>query len=85
MNVDFSKMQSDIEGLIKKVDDLTQNIKMMLGSDGYMSLVKGAEYLDISQSTLRRYKNEIPHFQRDRLIIFKKSDLDTWIVRYQIK
>ncbi|MBK8826597.1 MAG: helix-turn-helix domain-containing protein [Saprospiraceae bacterium] len=50
-----------------------------------MSLVKGAEYLDISQSTLRRYKNEIPHFQRDRLIIFKKSDLDTWIVRYQIK
>ena len=83
MNVDFAKMQSDIESQTKTIKQLTESLKMLLGSDGYMSLVKAAEYLDLSQSTLRRYKDEIPHFQRDRLILFKKSDLDAWIARYK--
>ena len=83
MNVDFAKMQSDIESQTKTIKQLTESLKMLLGSDGYMSLVKAAEYLDLSQSTLRRYYNEIPHFQRDRLILFKKSDLDAWIARYK--
>lgn len=83
MNVDFAKMQSEIESQTKTIKQLIESLKMLLGSDGYMSLVKAAEYLDLSQSTLRRYCNEIPHFQRDRLILFKKSDLDAWIARYK--
>lgn len=83
MNVDFAKMQSDIESQTEIIKNITENIKLMLGSDGYMSLVKAAEYLDISQSTIRRYAKEIPHYQRDRMILFKKSDLDAWINRYK--
>lgn len=85
MIVDFGKMQSDIESLNKKVDNLIVDLQLLIGNDGYMPLPKAADYLGISESTLRRYTKEIKHFQRDRMILFKKSDLDTWIARFEIK
>ena len=47
MNVDFAKMQSDIESQTKTIKQLTESLKMLLGFDGYMSLVKAAEYLEL--------------------------------------
>ena len=61
MTVDFGKMQADIESLHKKVDSLVQDVQLLVGNDNYLPLVQAAKYIGLSESSLRRYINEIKH------------------------
>lgn len=84
MMIDFVKMQADLIKNNETINEIKDNIDLLIRSDGYMCLKRAAKYIDISESTMRRYLKEIPHFQRDRLILFRKSDLDKWLDRYKI-
>ncbi|HMT71942.1 MAG TPA: helix-turn-helix domain-containing protein [Saprospiraceae bacterium] len=84
MNVDFAKMQADIEQNTNVLLSIVKKIEA-ISNDCYFNLKEAAKYMKLSESTLRRYGAEIPHFQRDRVILYKKSDLDNWIQKYKVK
>ncbi len=50
-----------------------------LETDRYLDLKEAAEYLPLSERTIRKHLNEIPHFRCGKKIIFKKSEIDRWM------
>ena len=55
-----------------------------LQQDRYMSLLHAAEYLDLSERTLREHLPEIPRFKFGNKWLFKKSDLDKWMEGFRV-
>ena len=57
--------------------------------DGWLDAKKAAEYLCISPSTFDKYRYDttvkISGYPIDGKILYKKSDLDTWVRLYQVK
>lgn len=47
----------------------------------YLTTQEAATYLNISPGTLRKYREEIGYFQRERKVLFRQIDLDTWVKR----
>lgn len=45
----------------------------------YLDSKEAATYLNMSVSSLRKYRDEIGYFQRDRKTLFRRVDLDRWI------
>ena len=61
-----------------------REILAYLDQDRYLSLAQASEYLGISTRTLRDRLDEIPHRRLGtRLLLFKKSELDTWLEQYR--
>ena len=54
-------------------------------SDRYMDLKEAAEYLPLSERTIRQHLNEIPHFRYGKKIIFRRSELDQWIEGFRVR
>ncbi len=53
--------------------------------DRYMDLQEAAEYLCLSQRTLRGHLKSIPHYRYGRKIIFKRSTLDQWLEQFLVQ
>ena len=52
--------------------------------DRYLNLAEAAKYLSVSTRTIRDRLDEIPHRRLGtRLLLFKKSELDTWLEQYR--
>ena len=56
-----------------------------LDTDRFMDLKEAAEYLPLSERTIRQHLNEIPHFRYGKKIIFKKSELDQWMESFRVR
>ena len=55
-----------------------------LVQDRYLNLTEAAKYLSVSTRTIRDRLDEIPHRRLGtRLLLFKKSELDTWLEQYR--
>ena len=54
-------------------------------SDRYMDLKEAAEYLPLSERTIRQHLNEIPHFRYGKKIIFRRSELDQWMEGFRVR
>jgi len=52
-------------------------------SDTYMPFVETCEYLGLAERTVRMLLPEIKHYRVGRKLLFKKSELDSWIQKYQ--
>jgi len=50
-----------------------------------MDLQEAAEYLCLSQRTLRGHLKSIPHYRYGRKIIFKRSTLDQWLEQFLVQ
>ena len=57
----------------------------LIESDRYLDLKEAAEYLPLSERTIRQHLNEIPHFRCGRKIVFKKSELDQWMEGFRVR
>ena len=52
--------------------------------DRYLNLAAAAKYTSISARTIRARLDEIPHRRvGTRMLLFKKSELDTWLDQYR--
>ena len=55
-----------------------------LDQDRYLNLAEAATYTSISARTIRDRLDEIPHRRVGvRILLFKKSELDTWLEQYR--
>jgi len=53
-------------------------------SDRYLSLTEASRYLGFSKRTIRDRLDEIPHYLvGTKLFLFKKSELDEWLLQYR--
>jgi excisionase family DNA binding protein len=53
----------------------------------YLTVNQAAEYLSVSQRTIRNLLvevvNPLPHFRKGRMIRIRRSELDRWIEAYR--
>ena len=56
-----------------------------LETDRYLDKASAATYLSLSVRTLENYMGEIQHYKIKRKILFKRSELDTWMQRHRVK
>ena len=56
-----------------------------LDRDRYLSLPEAAKYLCLSQRTLREHLKSIVHYRYGRKIIFKRSQLDSWVETFRVR
>jgi excisionase family DNA binding protein len=48
----------------------------------WMRTTAAAEYLGMTRSALYSRRGDIPHYKVDRLLLFKREELDAWIAQY---
>ena len=61
-----------------------REILAYLDQDRYLNLAEAAKYLSVSTRTIRDRLDEIPHRRvGTRILLFKKSELDTWLEQYR--
>lgn len=68
-----------------EVLDLLKVIKSKVEIPDYMELEEVVNYSKISRSTIIRWRDQIGYFQKDRKMIFKRSDVDAFIASNTIK
>jgi len=56
-----------------------------LETDRYMDLKEAAQYLPLSERTIRQHLNQIPYFRCGRKLIFRKSELDRWMETFRVR
>ena len=56
-----------------------------LETDRYMDLKEAAQYLPLSERTIRQHLKTIPHFRCGGKIIFRRSELDRWMEGFRVK
>jgi excisionase family DNA binding protein len=54
-----------------------------LSHDRYLSLSETIRYIGLSERTIRDRLSEIPHFRIGKKLLFRKSELDTWLLKYR--
>jgi excisionase family DNA binding protein len=54
-----------------------------LSQDRYLSMPETMAYIGLSERTIRKHLPEIPHFRVGSKLLFRKSELDAWILRYR--
>ncbi len=54
-----------------------------INQDRYLSLSEAVAYLNLSERTIRERLLEIPHFRVGSKLLFRKSELDAWLLRYR--
>ena len=71
----------ELEGTVVSVKE----ILAYLETDRYLSLKEAADYLPLSERTIREHLKTIPHFRCGRKIIFRKSELDRWMESFRVR
>ncbi|MGA2007923.1 MAG: helix-turn-helix domain-containing protein [Solirubrobacteraceae bacterium] len=54
-----------------------------LRANQWMRTAAAAEYLGLTRSALYSRRSDIPHYKVDRLLLFKREELDAWIAQYR--
>lgn len=56
--------------------------KLQSTEDQLLNIEEAADYLNLAKQTLYGFtsKNKIPHIKRAKRLLFKKSDLDQWLM-----
>ena len=54
-----------------------------LDQDRYLTQEDACSYLSLSERTIRNHLPEIKHYRVGAKLLFKRSDLDRWMERYQ--
>lgn len=71
-----------VEGAVKKVfnSHLPNDLKQQ--PDKLLTIEEAAEYLSLAKQTLYGFtsKNLIPHIKRAKRVLFRRSDLDLWLM-----
>ena len=78
--VQISEGEHILDGVVSVSEVLN-----FIQSDRYLDLKGAAEYLPLSERTIRQHLNEIPHFRYGKKIIFKKSELDQWMEIFRVR
>jgi excisionase family DNA binding protein len=58
-------------------------IMAYLSQDRYLSLSETVKYISLSESTIKKRLSEIPHFRVGKKPLFRKSELDRWLLQYR--
>ena len=72
----------------ERIEQSTISVREVLAyleTDRYLDLKEAAEYLPLSERTIRQHLNEIPHFRYGKKIIFRKSELDRWMEGFRVR
>jgi excisionase family DNA binding protein len=54
-----------------------------LAQHRYLSLSETVAYIGLSERTIRKLLPEIPHFRVGSKLLFRKTELDAWLLRYR--
>jgi len=55
-----------------------------MAQDQYFNLAGASKYLSMSSRTIRDRLDQIPHYRvGSKLLLFKKSELDAWMLQYR--
>ncbi len=54
-----------------------------LSQDRYLSLSETVEYINLCERSIRERLSEIPHFRVGTKLLFRKSELDKWMLNYR--
>ena len=54
-------------------------------NDRYVSVKGAVGYTSLSERNIRAHLKEIEHFRVGGKILFKLSDLDTWLERFRVR
>ena len=90
----FTKMCSKVETLHSSLESAINALNsrppiVYINEDGWVDAKQAAKYLCISPSTFDKYRYDttvkISGYPIDGKILYKKSDLDTWVRLYQVK
>ena len=60
-----------------------QEVLLHFDRDRYMDKQEAATYTSLSTRTLEGRLGEIPHFRVGRKVLFKKSELDSWLEQFR--
>jgi len=52
-------------------------------NDRYMTLAQTLEYLPLSERNIRNRLSGIPHYRVGKKLLFKRSELDSWMQNYR--
>ncbi len=73
------KQEQVLEGTVS-----VREVLNYIESDRYLSLTEASRYLGFSKRTIRDRLDEIPHRSvGKKMLLFKKSELDTWLDQYR--
>jgi len=78
-------MRTVAEG--EQIEQSTISVREVLAyleADRYLDLKEAAEYIPLSERTIRQHLKTIPHFRCGRKIIFRKSELDRWMEAFRV-
>ena len=78
--VQISEQEQVLDGVVS-----VREILNFIQSDRYLDLKEAAEYLPLSERTIRQHLNEIPHFRYGKKIIFRRSELDQWMESFRVR
>ncbi len=71
----------------ERIEQSTISVREVLGyldRDRYLNLAQASEYLSMSSRTIRDRLDQIPHYRvGSKLLLFKKSELDAWMLQYR--
>ena len=74
----MSKQEQLLDGVVS-----VREVLAYLEEDRYLNLTGASKYLNMSKSTIR-HRDDIPKYSiNKKLLLFKKSELDAWLVQYR--
>ena len=87
------------EGSNMKPDELTEEelqrqpagtvsvreVLTYMSQDRFMDLKEAAQYLPLSERTIREHLQTIPHYRYGKKIIFRRSELDRWMETFRVR
>jgi len=82
----LGQMRTVAEG--EQIEQSTISVREVLAyleTDRYLDLKEAAEYLPVSERTLRKHLKEIHHYRCGRKIAFRRSDLDRWMEGFRVR
>ena len=82
----MGQMRTVAEGeQIERSTISVREVLIYLETDRYLDLKGAAEYLPLSERTIRQHISEIPHFRYGKKIIFRRSELDRWMESFRVR
>ena len=76
------ELKALIEGTLQKVFESHLPKSQESNSNRLLTVAEAADYLSLAKQTLYGFtsKNQIPHIKRAKRLLFKKGDLDNWLM-----
>ncbi len=76
--IQMSKQEKVLDGVVS-----VREVLNFINQDHYLNLAQASKYLSISTRTIRD-RDDIPRYRvGSKLLLFKRSELDTWMIQYR--